>query len=54
MRYQVEYLAVRIIALMVRALPLSTVRSLGEEGALESPPLWPVERSVEVTAVDTD
>ena len=30
MRYQVEYLAVRIIALMVRALPLSTVRSLGE------------------------
>jgi outer membrane protein OmpA-like peptidoglycan-associated protein len=30
-----------------------TVRSLGEEGALESPPLWPVERSVEVTGVDT-
>ena len=30
MRYQIEYLAVRFIALMVRALPLSTVRRLGE------------------------
>jgi KDO2-lipid IV(A) lauroyltransferase len=30
MRHQVEYLAVRVIALMIRALPLSTVRRLGE------------------------
>ena len=30
MRYQVEYLAVRSVALMARALPLSLVRSLGE------------------------
>ena len=30
MRHRLEYLAVRCVALMVRALPLSTVRRLGE------------------------
>ena len=30
------------------------IRSYGEEGALTSPPLWPLERSAEVTAVGTD
>jgi outer membrane protein OmpA-like peptidoglycan-associated protein len=29
------------------------IRSYGEQGALTSPPLWPLERSAEVTAVAT-
>jgi outer membrane protein OmpA-like peptidoglycan-associated protein len=29
------------------------IRSIGEEGALTTPPLWPLERSAEVTAVAT-
>lgn len=30
------------------------VRTVGEEGAVETPDLWPIERSAQATAVDVD